>query len=240
MVISQPATCVHYNETLAEMQAVMSTENQIIDALAAARIVPVVVIDNPDHALPLGKALLDGGLDVIEVTYRTAGAQAALTALKELPELIVGAGTVVRPDQVDSAVAAGAQFLVSPGLSVEVVQRAQAVGIPILPGIATPSDIMTALALGLSTVKFFPAATLGGPSAIKAFSAPFPGLRFVPTGGISAASVGDYLAIPAVLAAGGSWMVDRALIEAEDWAEITRRTAEAVALAAPATASIGA
>ena len=218
----------------------MSTENQIIDALAAARIVPVVVIDNPDHALPLGKALLDGGLDVIEVTYRTAGAQAALTALKALPELIVGAGTVVRPDQVDSAMAAGAQFLVSPGLSVEVVQRAQAAGIPILPGIATPSDIMTALSLGLSVVKFFPAATLGGPSAIKAFSAPFPGLRFVPTGGISAASVSDYLAIPAVLAAGGSWMVDRALIEAEDWAEITRRTAEAVALAAPATSSIGA
>lgn len=210
----------------------MSTEQQITEALDAARIVPVVVIDNPDHAVPLGRALLEGGLSIIEVTYRTAGAQAALTALKELPDLIVGAGTVVRPDQVDSAAAAGAQFLVSPGLSVSVVQRAQAAGLPILPGVATPSDIMTALSLGLTTVKFFPAATLGGPPAIKAMAAPFPGLRFVPTGGISAATVGDYLSIPAVLAAGGSWMVDRALIEAEDWAEITRRTAEAVALAA--------
>lgn len=210
----------------------MSTEQQITEALEAARIVPVVVIDNPEHAVPLGRALLEGGLNIIEVTYRTAGAQAALTALEALPDLIVGAGTVVRPDQVDSAAAAGAQFLVSPGLSVEVVQRAQAAGLPILPGVATPSDIMTALSLGLTTVKFFPAATLGGPPAIKAMSAPFPGLRFVPTGGISAASVGDYLSIPAVLAAGGSWMVDRALIEAEDWTEITRRTAEAVALAA--------
>ncbi|PFG33814.1 bifunctional 4-hydroxy-2-oxoglutarate aldolase/2-dehydro-3-deoxy-phosphogluconate aldolase [Sanguibacter antarcticus] len=210
----------------------MSTEQQITEALEAARIVPVVVIDNPEHAVPLGRALLEGGLAIIEVTYRTAGAQAALTALKELPELIVGAGTVVRPDQVDSAAAAGAQFLVSPGLNVDVVRRAQAAGLPILPGVATPSDIMTALSLGLGTVKFFPAATLGGPSAIKAMSAPFPGLRFVPTGGISAATVGDYLTIPAVMAAGGSWMVDRALIEAEDWAEITRRTAEAVALAA--------
>lgn len=210
----------------------MSTEQQITEALEAARIVPVVVIDNPEHAVPLGRALLEGGLNIIEVTYRTAGAQAALTALEALPDLIVGAGTVVRPDQVDSAAAAGAQFLVSPGLSVEVVQRAQAAGLPILPGVATPSDIMTALSLGLTTVKFFPAATLGGPPAIKAMSAPYPGLRFVPTGGISAASVGDYLSIPAVLAAGGSWMVDRALIEAEDWAEITRRTAEAVALAA--------
>lgn len=210
----------------------MSTEQQITEALQTARIVPVVVIDNPEHAVPLGRALLDGGLRIIEVTYRTAGAQAALTALKDLPDLVVGAGTVVRPDQVDSAAAAGAQFLVSPGLSTEVVQRAQAAGLPILPGVATPSDIMTALALGLQTVKFFPAATLGGPSAITAMSAPFPGLRFVPTGGISAATVGDYLSLPAVLAAGGSWMVDRSLIEAEDWAEITRRTAEAVALAA--------
>lgn len=216
------------------------SEKTITEALAAARIVPVVVIDNPDHAVPLGKALLDGGLDVIEVTYRTAGAQAALTALKALPELIVGAGTVVRPEQVDSAVDAGAQFLVSPGLSAAVVQRAQAVGVPILPGVATPSDIMAALALGLDIVKLFPAATLGGPSAIKAFSAPFPGLRFVPTGGISAATVGDYLALPSVIAAGGSWMVERSLIEAEDWAEITRRTAEAVELAGQTPATIGA
>lgn len=216
------------------------SEKTITESLAAARIVPVVVIDNPDHAVPLGKALLDGGLDVIEVTYRTAGAQAALTALKALPELVVGAGTVVRPEQVDSAVEAGAQFLVSPGLSAAVVERAQAVGVPILPGVATPSDIMAALALGLDIVKLFPAATLGGPSAIKAFSAPFPGLRFVPTGGISAATVGDYLALPSVIAAGGSWMVERSLIEAEDWAEITRRTAEAVELAVQTPATIGA
>jgi 2-dehydro-3-deoxyphosphogluconate aldolase / (4S)-4-hydroxy-2-oxoglutarate aldolase len=210
----------------------MPSSQQITDALAAARIVPVVVLEDPAHALPLGRALLDGGLDVIEVTYRTAAAQDCLVALQELPELLVGAGTVVRPDQVDSAAAAGAQFLVSPGLSPAVVRRAQGAGLPILPGVATPSDIMAALELGLDVVKLFPAATLGGAAAVKAFSAPFPGLRFVPTGGISAATLADYLSLPSVLAAGGSWMVDRALVEAEDWAEITRRTAEAVALAA--------
>lgn len=216
------------------------SEKTITETLAAARIIPVVVIDDPDHAVPLGRALLDGGLDVIEVTYRTAAAQAALTALQGLPELVVGAGTVVRPEQVDSAVDAGAQFLVSPGLSVLVVERAQEVGIPILPGIATPSDIMAALTLGLDLVKVFPAATVGGPSAVKALSAPFPGLRVMPTGGICAATVGDYLALPSVIAVGGSWMVERSLIEAEDWGEITRRTIEAVELAGRTPATTGA
>lgn len=206
--------------------------HQVMEAIAAVRIVPVVVIDDPAHAVPLGKALLAGGLDVIEITYRTAGAQAAIGALAQVEGLTVGAGTVVRPDQVDSAADAGARFLVSPGTDGDVVRRAQGRNLPILPGVATPSEIMSALALGLTTVKLFPAATLGGPAAITAFAAPFGDVRFVPTGGITAETAPDYLSLPSVLAVGGSWMVDRALLRSEDWPEITRRAAAAARIAA--------
>lgn len=200
---------------------------------ARVRVVPVVVVEDEAQALALGAALLDGGLPIAEITFRTAGARAAIAAVtRELPELVTGAGTVINADQVDQAVDAGARFLVSPGLSVDVVRRAQHHGLPIFPGVATPSDIMAALALGLDVVKFFPAAINGGVPAIKALSAPFPGLRFVPTGGVSAANATEYLSVPSVLAVGGSWMVEKSLVEAGDFAEVTRRSARAVALAA--------
>jgi 2-dehydro-3-deoxyphosphogluconate aldolase/(4S)-4-hydroxy-2-oxoglutarate aldolase len=206
-----------------------------LEAIARARVVPVVVVDDAEQGVLVASALRDGGLPVAEVTFRTAGARAAIEAIaREVPDVIVGAGTVVTAAQVDEAVEAGARFLVSPGLSVAVVRRAQEVGVPVLPGVATPSDVIAALDLGLDAVKLFPANVVGGPAAVKAFSAPFPGLRFVPTGGVSAANLLDYLALPSVLAAGGSWMVDAALVRAGDTAEITRRTREAVELAATA------
>jgi 2-dehydro-3-deoxyphosphogluconate aldolase/(4S)-4-hydroxy-2-oxoglutarate aldolase len=206
-----------------------------LEAIARARVVPVVVVDDAEQGVLVASALRDGGLPVAEVTFRTAGARAAIEAIaREVPDVLVGAGTVVTAAQVDEAVEAGARFLVSPGLSASVVRRAQELGVPVLPGVATPSDVIAALDLGLGAVKLFPANVVGGPAAVKAFSAPFPGLRFVPTGGVSAANLLDYLALPSVLAAGGSWMVDAALVRAGDTAEITRRTREAVELAATA------
>jgi len=211
----------------------MSSPTSVLEEIGRARVVPVVVVDDAAQGLLVAESLRDGGLPVAEVTFRTAGAGAAIEAIaRELPDVLVGAGTVVTPAQVDEAVAAGARFLVSPGLSAAVVRRAQEHGVPVLPGVATPSDIIAALDLGLDTVKLFPANVVGGPAAVKAFSAPFPGLRFVPTGGVGAANLLDYLALPSVLAAGGSWMVDRALVRAEDRSEIVRRTREAVELAA--------
>lgn len=206
-----------------------------LEGIARARVVPVVVVDDAAQGVLVASALRDGGLPVAEVTFRTAGARAAIEAIaREVPDVLVGAGTVVTAAQVDEAVDAGARFLVSPGLSAAVVRRAQELGVSVVPGVATPSDVIAALDLGLDVVKLFPANVVGGPAAVTAFSAPFPGLRFVPTGGVSAANLLDYLALPAVLAAGGSWMVDAALVRAGDTAEITRRTREAVALAATA------
>lgn len=205
---------------------------EVLERLGRARVVPVVVVDDAAQGLTVAGALADGGLPVAEVTFRTAGARAAIEAISARhPDMLVGAGTVVTPAQVDEAVAAGAQFLVSPGLSAPVVRAAQEAGVPILPGVATASDIMAALDLGLDTLKLFPAGVVGGPGAVKALSAPFGQARFVPTGGVSAANMTEYLDLPSVLAVGGSWMVDKKLVGAGDHAEITRRTAQAVAVA---------
>jgi 2-dehydro-3-deoxyphosphogluconate aldolase/(4S)-4-hydroxy-2-oxoglutarate aldolase len=203
----------------------------VIEVLQRTRVVPVAVIDDANRALALAQALSEGGIDVIEVTLRTAAGLDAITALSPLSTTCVGAGTVITPEQVDAAVAAGAEFIVSPGLSVPVVQRAQELGVPILPGVATPSELLAAIALGLKVVKFFPAGVLGGPAAIRALAAPFTELKFVPTGGINAANLADYLALPCVLAAGASWMVERRLIADDRWSEITDRAAQAVRLA---------
>ncbi|QAY70256.1 bifunctional 4-hydroxy-2-oxoglutarate aldolase/2-dehydro-3-deoxy-phosphogluconate aldolase [Xylanimonas protaetiae] len=208
----------------------------VLDRIAAARIVPVVVVDGADEGARLADALVAGGLPIAEITLRMPRALDAIKAVvAEQPDVLVGAGTVTSVAQVDQVVEAGASFLVSPGTFEPVIRRAQELGVPILPGVATASDVMRALDLGLEVVKLFPASVVGGPAAIKALSAPFPGLRFMPTGGVNAANLHDYLDLPAVIAAGGSWMVERPLVTAGDWAEITRRTAEAVALAAPAT-----
>lgn len=210
----------------------MGEPAEVLAAIEASRLVPVIVIEDAGAAPRLAEALVAGGLRVAEVTFRTAGAQAALAAIAADQRLLVGAGTVVRPEQVDQAVAAGARYIVSPGFSPAVVRRCQELGVPALPGVATATEIQTAVAAGVEVLKFFPAEPLGGVGMLKALAAPFPGVRFVPTGGIRAAQLADYLALPSVLAVGGSWMVAARLIEAGDWDEITRLTAEAVRLAA--------
>lgn len=213
------------------MTAETTLPTDVRHLLQGARIVPVAVIDDPGRAPGLGEALLAGGLDVIEVTLRTPAAVEAIAALAGVPGMRTGAGTVVTADQVDAAVDAGATFVVSPGLSADVVRRCRERGVPVLPGVATPSDLMAAVALGLTEVKFFPAGVLGGPAALKALSAPFPGMTFVPTGGVSAANLADYLRLPCVAAVGGSWMVGRDVVAAGRWQEITDLTAQAVRLA---------
>ncbi len=205
----------------------MSTE-----FLAGNRIVPVVVIEDPAQAGKLGAALLAGGLPCAEVTFRTPAAQAALAELATDPRLLVGAGTVTTVAQVDQAVQAGARFVVSPGFSAAVVAHCQQLGVPVLPGVATATELMAALDAGVSVVKFFPAQTLGGLPALKALAAPFPAVRFVPTGGITADLLGGYLAEKSVAAVGGTWMVAPALLAAGDFDQVTARAAAAVAVAA--------
>lgn len=206
-------------------------------ALAQARLVPVVVLDDAAQADPLAGALVAGGLPVAEVTFRTAAAAESIRIMADRGDILLGAGTVLTVDQVDQAVAAGASYIVSPGLSRAVVERCQEHGVLALPGAVSATEIQAALELGLTTVKFFPAGTSGGAPAIKALAAPFGGVKFVPTGGVGPANLHDYLAIPAVSAVGGSWMVPRDLVNSGDYAKITELTADAVALAAAAPAA---
>lgn len=205
--------------------------DSIWSKLSSARLVPVVVIDDAADAPALGEALLAGGLPTAEITFRTKAAAAAISELSKKEDLIVGAGTVLTPQQVDVAVDAGAKYVVSPGLSRAVVERCQEHGVLALPGAVTATEVQAALELGLSAVKFFPAATSGGAAAIKALAAPFPNLSFVPTGGISAANLAEYLVVPAIKAVGGSWMVPRDLIQARDTAAISDLVTQAVQLA---------
>jgi 2-dehydro-3-deoxyphosphogluconate aldolase/(4S)-4-hydroxy-2-oxoglutarate aldolase len=205
--------------------------NDVIKTIEAGRLVPVIVIEDSAAARPLADALVAGGLRCAEVTFRTAAAEAAIAAMAQDPRLLVGAGTVVRPEQVDRAVAAGARFIVSPGVSASVVRHCRSLAVPVVPGVATATEIQAAGEEGLDVLKFFPAEPLGGLAMLKALAAPFPGVRFVPTGGIGAAQLGDYLAHRSVLAVGGSWMVAPKLVAAGAWDEITRLTAEAVELA---------
>lgn len=204
----------------------------VLSALSSTRLVPVVVLDDAARADALAGALVHGGLPVAEVTFRTSAARDAIRAMADRGDILVGAGTVLTPTQVDQAVAAGARFVVSPGLSRAVVERCQDHGVLALPGAVTATEVQAALELGLTTLKFFPAGTSGGPAAIKGLSAPFGQVRFVPTGGVGPANLAEYLAIPSVAAVGGSWMVPRDLIAAGDTAAITSLTAAAVALAA--------
>ncbi len=202
----------------------------ILEQIQQAGIVPVVVIDDPADAPALVGALMDGGLPVAEITFRTsAAADAIRAASKAHPDALVGAGSVVLREQVDVAVSAGASFVVSPGLEEGIITRTRDLGAEALPGCATPSDMMRARQLGLDVVKFFPAEASGGLPMIRAIAAPFPGLRFIPTGGISLANIEDYLAEPKIAAVGGSWMVPLASVRARDWAAITAATRQAVA-----------
>jgi len=202
------------------------------DHMFAHRVVPVVVIDDAKTAKPLAEAIVAGGLPVAEVTFRTDAAAAAISAMRDVEGLILGAGTVVNPEQVRMAVDCGATFLVSPGLRPDVVEAAQAFGVPILPGCVTPTEIMQAQSFNLDVVKFFPANVYGGAAAIKALSAPFGGMRFVPTGGVSAKNIGDFLSLSCIPAVGGSWMVPVDKIRAGEYDAITQLCAEAVAAAA--------
>jgi 2-dehydro-3-deoxyphosphogluconate aldolase / (4S)-4-hydroxy-2-oxoglutarate aldolase len=199
------------------------------------RLVPVVVLADAQRAEGLADALVTGGLHVAEVTFRTSAAAEAIRRMAKHPDLVVGAGTVVRAEQVDRAADAGARFVVSPGLSQAVVTRARDRGIDVLPGVVTPSEIIAALDLGIDTVKFFPAAQYGGVATLKALASPFPDVRFVPTGGISPVNLTDYLSLPSVPAVGGSWMVRPDLVDAGDFAAVTELTAQAVRAAASAS-----
>ena len=205
----------------------------VTDVLGGHRIVPVVVLDDPDKADALGAALVQGGLPVAEATFRTPEAAAVLRQLAQNDDLVVGAGTVLTDRQVDQAIEAGAKFIVSPGLSAAVVRRCQEAGVPVIPGVATPSEIMLALDLGLDTVKFFPAEANGGLATIKALAAAFPQVRFMPTGGITVDTAPAYLAHPCVAAVGGSWMVAGDLLKAGRWDEVATRCAASTALYLP-------
>jgi len=205
--------------------------SDMLQKLSAARLVPVVVIDDAKNADGLAGALVDGGLPVAEVTFRTPAAVEAIRVIAKRGDVLVGAGTVTTPAQVDLAVEAGAQFIVSPGLSRLVVERAQLLGVFVLPGVVTATEVLAALELGLTAVKFFPAGTSGGSAAIKALSAPFAGVSFVPTGGIGPENLHEYLTLPCVSAVGGSWMVPRDAIVSADFARVSALSAAAVALA---------
>jgi len=202
-----------------------------INDICRYRVIPVVTLDHPADARPVAEALLAGGLPVAEVTFRTPASGKVLAAMAAVPGLTAGAGTVTTAAQADDAKAAGARFVVSPGLSAAVVARCRELELPVVPGTATPSEVMAAVDSGLEFVKFFPAETLGGVATIRALAAVFPAVRFVPTGGITARNLGEYLAEPSVAAVGGTWLVARELLARQDWDQVTRLTAEAVAAA---------
>ena len=203
--------------------------NEVLEKIQEIGIVPVVVLDDAKDAAPLAKALCEGGLPCAEVTFRTAAAEESIRIMSEqFPEMLVGAGTVLTTEQVDRAVAAGAKFIVSPGLNPRIVKYCVEKGILITPGCANPSDIEQALENGLDVVKFFPAEPAGGLKMIKAMAAPYVGVKFMPTGGINATNVREYLAYDRILACGGSWMVKGSLVDAGEFDKIEELTREAV------------
>lgn len=199
--------------------------------IAQYGVVPVVVLEDEKDALPLAEALVKGGLPVAEVTFRTAAAEGSIKAMCEAyPEMLVGAGTVLSVEQVDRALKAGARFIVTPGFDEEVVDYCIANNTPVYPGTVTPSEVTKAVKRGLNICKFFPAEQYGGVSTIKALSAPFTTVKFMPTGGVSAKNLKDYLSCSKIVACGGSWMVKGDLIKAHEFDKIRELTAEAVAL----------
>ena len=203
--------------------------NEVLERIQEIGIVPVVLLDDAKDAAPLAKALCEGGLPCAEVTFRTAAAEESIRIMSEqFPEMLVGAGTVLTTEQVDRAVAAGAKFIVSPGMNPRIVKYCVEKGILITPGCANPSDIEQALENGLDVVKFFPAEPAGGLKMIKAMAAPYVGVKFMPTGGINQNNVRDYLAYDRILACGGSWMVKGDMVAAGEFDKIKELAAEAV------------
>ncbi|MEJ8570130.1 bifunctional 4-hydroxy-2-oxoglutarate aldolase/2-dehydro-3-deoxy-phosphogluconate aldolase [Microbaculum marinum] len=208
------------------------SETDVMSALAAAGIVPVVTITDADAAVALAGTLVDAGLPVIEITLRTEAALEAIRRIAaEVPGAVVGAGTIRRPADIEASLEAGARFLVSPGTPPELARAALEAPVPFLPGCATPSEAMTLAELGFGTLKFFPAAAYGGPAALKAFAAPLAGISFVPTGGVAPDNLETYLKLPNVPAVGGSWMVNPEWVESGDFARIAAETLTASTLA---------
>ena len=205
--------------------------NELLQRVEEMGVVPVVVLNDAKDAAPLAKALCDGGLPCAEVTFRTEAAEESIRIMAtQFPQMLIGAGTVLTIDQVDRAVAAGAKFIVSPGFDPEIVDYCIEKGILVLPGCITPSEVAQAVKRGLSVIKFFPAEQFGGVATIKALAAPYTSVRFMPTGGVSAKNLADYLGFKKIVACGGSWMVKGDMIAAGEFDKIKEMTAEAVAL----------
>jgi len=206
--------------------------SDIITTLEQTPVVPLVQSEDPKTAVEISRALIAGGLTVLEVVLRTDEAMICMEEIvKAFPDAHVGAGTVITPDQARAVIARGAKFVVSPGLNAEIVKICQDAGIPILPGIVTATELTQAYNLGLRIVKFFPAGLSGGPKMLKTLSSVFRDVRFMPTGGVSAASLQDYLAVPSVLACGGSWLTPETAVQAGDFGAITKLAQDAIALA---------
>jgi 2-dehydro-3-deoxyphosphogluconate aldolase/(4S)-4-hydroxy-2-oxoglutarate aldolase len=210
------------------------TPDAVLTRVCERRVVPVVTRLELDRASDLARALKRAGLPLIELTLRTPSSVAVLGRLAADEELLVGAGTVIRAEQVDIAVEAGAHFVVTPGLSGEVMQRCREVAMPVIPGVSTATEIIAALDHGCRVMKFFPAETSGGTAALRALEAPFPDVRFIPTGGVNAGNAANYLCLRCVAAVGGSWMVAAPLIDAREFDTVTRLAEQAVAIAAEA------
>lgn len=212
----------------------MRSMSSMIERILAKRIVPVVVLDCANDAEPLAEALLKGGLDIMEITFRTEAAEESIRRIsKSFPEVLLGAGTVLNGDQAKLARDAGAVFGLAPGLNPATIAAAKEVGLEFSPGVMTPSEIEQALSLDCKLLKFFPAEAAGGVKMLKSLAGPYAhtGVKFTPTGGISTTNLQDYLKLPVVAAIGGSWMVDKALVAAGKWSEITERTRHALELA---------
>lgn len=210
----------------------MDKIKEILNQVEKFRIIPVIKLDHADEAVPVVRALCEGGLPVAEITFRTDAAEESIRlAVEALPEAVIGAGTVVNVQQAQRAKAAGAKFIVSPGFSPKVTEWAVENGMPLFPGCCTPTEIMAAMEFGIPVVKFFPAAQYGGVGTIKSLAAPFPGIRFIPTGGINTDNLTEYLNYDRIIACGGSWMAEDRLIRNGMFDEIRKRTEEAVSCA---------
>ncbi|MGZ4661439.1 MAG: bifunctional 4-hydroxy-2-oxoglutarate aldolase/2-dehydro-3-deoxy-phosphogluconate aldolase [Arthrobacter sp.] len=202
--------------------------------LRISPVIPVVTIEHPHQAVPLARALVDGGIGIIELTLRTGSALDSLRLIaEEVPEIMIGAGTILNPGQADAAVLAGAQFLVSPGVTPALLEHMLTLNVPVLPGVATVGEVMAVLEYGLDEMKFFPAGPAGGPGYVAAIGAPVPQVKFCPTGGISLASAPDYLRLPNVGCVGGSWLTPQDAVDSGDWERITELARQAAGLAAP-------
>lgn len=203
--------------------------NEVLQRVYEIGVIPVIAIDDADKAIPLAKALVEGGLPAAEVTFRTAAGEEAIRRIAtQVPEMLVGAGTVLTKEQADRAIAAGAQFIVSPGFNPEVTRYVIEKGVPMMPGTATPGEMEQAMSMGLNVVKFFPAEQNGGVAKLKALAGPYTNLRWMPTGGVNTKNLMDYLGFNKIIACGGTWMVKKDLIEGQKWDEIIHICQDAV------------